>query len=252
MQAIILAGGYGTRLYPLTLNAPKPMIPVNGKPMIEYLVEKLNNIPEIWEIFVVSNAKFSHVFDEWATEKKFTNVTIVNDGTESNETRLGPIGDLNFLMEKHTIDDDVLILWWDNLFEDDLSGIIGVFHERSVDVIGLYDVGNLELARQLGNVTLNENNVVTSFVEKPENPSSSLCATMIYALKKEHLKYIPILLEEGKRKDAGEIKAGELIAYVMKSEEVYGQTLQWKWFDIGTLDQLKKAEDWIDLKNNKK
>lgn len=252
MQAIILAGGYWTRLYPLTINAPKPMIRVNGKPMIEYLVEKLNNIPEISQIFVVSNAKFSQVFTEWVEKKNYTNITVVNDWTESNETRLGPIGDLNFLMREHSIDEDVLILWWDNLFEDDLSGIIDIFHKNGVDVIGLYDVGSLDLARELWNVTLDENNTVTSFVEKPENPSSSLCATMIYALKKEHLKYIPILLDEGKKKNAGEIKAGELIAYVMKSVQVYGQILQWKWFDIGTLEQLKKAEDWIHLKNDKK
>lgn len=88
MQAVILAGGYGTRLYPLTINAPKPMIPVAGRPMIEYLIEKIINRDDISEIFIVSNEKFTHVFEEWLTKKPNPKITIVNDGTTSNETRL--------------------------------------------------------------------------------------------------------------------------------------------------------------------
>lgn len=248
MQAVILAGGYGTRLYPLTINAPKPMIPVAGRPMIEYLIEKIINRDDISEIFIVSNEKFTHVFEEWLTKKPNPKITIVNDGTTSNETRLWPIGDLDFLMKKYPITEDLLIFWWDNLFEDDLSGVIETFKEKG-DIVVLYDVGELELAKQLWNVTLDTDNTVTSFVEKPENPSSTLCATMVYAIKQEHLKYIPLLLEEGKQKNAGEIKAGELIAYIMRYEKFWWKTLTWKWFDIGTLEQLKKAEEWIELKN---
>jgi len=88
MQAIILAGGYGTRLYPLTINAPKPMIKVGGRPMIEYLIDKLRKIPEVNEIFVVSNNKFAHVFDEWLAQSPYKNIHIINDGTTSNEDRL--------------------------------------------------------------------------------------------------------------------------------------------------------------------
>lgn len=251
MQAVILAGGYGTRLYPLTINAPKPMIPVAGKPMIEYLIDKITHRGDISEIFIVSNEKFSHVFTEWLNEKPNPKITIVNDGTTSNETRLWPIGDLDFLMKTCNLSEDVLILWWDNLFEDDLSVALETFKEKG-DTVVLYDVGDLELAKQLWNVTLNEENNITAFVEKPEAPSSTLCATMVYAIKKEHLKYIPLLLEEWKQKNAGELKAGELIAYIMKHEKIWGETLTGKWFDIGTLEQLKKAEEWIYLKRSEK
>ena len=110
MQAIILAGGYGTRLYPLTIDAPKPMIEVGGKPMIEYLIEKLKNTGEISEIFIVSNEKFSHVFEEWLERKKITNITIINDGTTSNEDRLGSIGDIQYVIQKAEIKQDVIIL----------------------------------------------------------------------------------------------------------------------------------------------
>lgn len=247
MQAIILAGGYGTRLYPLTLNAPKPMIPVSGRPMIEYLIDKINNRHDIHEIFIVSNEKFSHIFEEWLAQKPNPKITIINDGTTSNETRLWPIGDLRFLMQKHTLSEDIIILGGDNLFEDDLSDFIDNFNKNG-DTVLLYDVGDKELAKQLGNVTLGTDNAILSFIEKPENPTSTLSATMVYALKKEHLKYVPLLLEEWKEKNAWEIKAGELIAYIMRFEKVWWHTLTGKWFDIGTLEQLQKAEDWIRLK----
>lgn len=150
-------------------------------------------------------------------------------------------------MEKCTIDQDVLILGGDNLFEGSISDFLTTF-EKKWDTVLLYDVGDLELAKQLGNVTLGEENKIASFVEKPENPTSTLAATMVYAIKKDHLKYIPALLQEGIEKNAGEIKAGELIGYIMRFADVYGHTLEGKWFDIGTLEQLKKAEEWIELK----
>lgn len=110
MQAIILAGGYGTRLYPLTINAPKPMIQIGEKPMIEYLVEKLRKIEEVHDIFIVSNGKFSCVFDEWLKNSKYTNIHIINDGTISNEDRLGSVGDIQYVLEHRKIDEDLMIV----------------------------------------------------------------------------------------------------------------------------------------------
>ncbi len=136
MKAIILAGGYGTRLYPLTLNAPKPMVPIAGRPMIEYLIEKITDRSDISEIFIVSNEKFAHVFEEWLQKNPNTKITIINDGTTSNETRLGPIGDLNLLIKQYNITDDVLILGGDNLFEDDVSNVIDTLHKKG-DVVWL-------------------------------------------------------------------------------------------------------------------
>lgn len=130
MQAIILAGGYGTRLYPLTLNAPKPMIQIGGKPMIEYLVEKLQKLPEVHEIFVVSNNKFSHVFDEWLEKSDYKNVHIVNDGTTSNEDRLGSIGDIQFVLDHADIREDVMIIGGDNFVEDDFVNLVENFHQK--------------------------------------------------------------------------------------------------------------------------
>ncbi len=130
MKAIILAGGYGTRLYPLTINAPKPMIQIGGKPMVEYLVEKIQKIDDITHTYIVSNDKFTHVFDEWLKEKKYPNITIVNDGTTSNEDRLGSVGDIQFVLDHYLINEDVIILGGDNFFEDNLRGLVKAFHEK--------------------------------------------------------------------------------------------------------------------------
>lgn len=130
MQAIILAGGYGTRLYPLTINAPKPMISVGGRPMIEYLIEKLRNISEIGDIFVVSNDKFAHVFDEWLAKSTYKNIHIINDGTASNTDRLGSVGDIQYVLDHAQITEDLMIIGGDNFVEDDFSDLVANFHKK--------------------------------------------------------------------------------------------------------------------------
>lgn len=246
MQAIILAGGYGTRLYPLTINAPKPMITVGEKPMIEYLVEKLNKIADISEIFIVSNAKFSHVFEEWLQGKKFSNITIVNDGTLTNEDRLGSVGDIQYVIENYDINQDVIILGGDNFFEDSLQNAVDLFHKKG-NVIVLHEEKDLELVKGFNNLEMDEDNKVMNFIEKPANPTSTLHATLIYILKNSSLSHVKDVIESGKAD-----RAGDFIAYLCQKDDIYGTPLEGEWFDIGTLDQLKKAEDWIHLKNDKK
>lgn len=195
MQAIILAGGYGTRLYPLTIDAPKPMIHVGGKPMIEYLIEKLENLGNFTEIFIVTNAKFSHVFEEWLKNKaKNIPITIINDGTTNNEDRLGALGDIQYVLDNHKITDDVIILAGDNFFEDDLTSIVANFKTKG-DTVGLVDVGDRELVKQYGNVGIDEEGKITSFIEKPENPIGTLCSTAIYIYKNTTLSHVKELVE---------------------------------------------------------
>lgn len=246
MQAIILAGGYWTRLYPLTIDAPKPMILVGGKPMIEYLVEKLNQIPEITEIFIVSNAKFSHVFEKWLHGKNLPNITIINDGTASNEDRLGSVWDIQYVLQNYKIREDVIILGGDNFFEDSLKNAVATFYQKG-NVIVLHEEKDLELVKWFNNLDMDSTGKVLNFVEKPENPTSPLHATLIYILKNSSLQHIEAVIASGKSD-----RAGDFITYLCKKDDVYGTPLEWEWFDIGTLEQLKKAEEWIHLKNDKK
>ncbi len=246
MQAIILAGGYGTRLHPLTLDIPKPMIMVGWKPMIEYLVEKLNKINEISEIFIVSNAKFSHVFKEWLEDNNFPNITIINDGTLTNEDRLGSVGDIQYVIQNYDISEDVMILGWDNFFEDGLQSAVDLFHKKGNTIV-LHEEKDLELVKGFNNLEMNEDGKVLNFIEKPENPTSPLHATLIYILQNSSLRHIDAVIASGKAD-----RAWDFIAYLCKKDDIYGTSLDGEWFDIGTLEQLKKAEDWIHLKYDKK
>lgn len=248
MKAIILAGGYATRLYPITLNLPKSLINIAWKPIINFLMEKIMREKNISEIFVVTNGKFYNDFVEWKKIYWFDTVKVINNGTKSNEERLWPIGDLDFLLKNNTTTEDLLILWGDNLFDDDIDSIIQSFHTYG-NTIALYDVQDLELAKNFWIVELDKDKSLTSFIEKPNNPSSTLISTMIYVIKNENIQYISQLLEEWKKNNRGEIKAWELIAYILKYEKIRWHVLQNKWFDIGTMEQLKEAEKWIYLKN---
>lgn len=244
MQVIILAGGYGTRLHPLTLNAPKPMVPVGGRPIVDYLIEKLDAIGGFSQIFIVTNQKFSHVFDLWKHEKKRDDIVIINDGTTAPGNRLGSLGDIQFVIDNNTINEDVLILGGDNFFEDNLRCLLETF-KTQWDIIGLYDMKSLEAIKQLSNLTLDENNKILSFIEKPENPISTLCATLVYCLQNTTLKHIKTVINGGKAD-----RAGDLIAHLCTVEDIYGYTLQGKWFDIGSMNQLREAEEWLTKRNS--
>lgn len=239
MQAIILAGGYGTRLYPLTLNAPKPMVPIWGRPLIDYLLDKLDTGGNFEHIYIVTNEKFSHVFDLWKSEKKRDDITIVNDGTTTPESRLWSLGDIQFVLDKYPINDDVMIVWGDNFFEDTFQEIIKIFKTRG-DIIALYDTKCLETIKQLSTLTMDDNSKILDFVEKPEQPTSTLCATLIYCLQNETLKEIQTVIQSGKAD-----RAWDLIAHLCKIQNIYGYTLQGKWFDIGSMKQLWEAEEWL-------
>ncbi|MBT3297561.1 nucleotidyltransferase family protein [archaeon] len=245
MKALILAAGYATRLYPLTLNHPKPLLKVGGKTIVEHIVEKLENISELNEIFIVTNNKFYSHFvklnNNLTSSKK---ITIVNDGTLSNEDRLGAIGDINFVVKKHNIQENLLIIGGDNLFEDNLKNIINYFQQKQTSSILLNDIKCFKLAKQLGIVSVNKNNKIIEFIEKPENPKSTLAATLVYMLKKEDLEMLQEALDN-KFAD----RAGDFIKYLSEKKEVHALTLEGTWFDIGNMSQLKEAEKYFDNKN---
>ena len=139
MKAIILCAGYATRLYPLTENTPKALLPINDKPLLSYIVKKLEAIKEINKVYVVTNAKFYSHFKDWERNSKFKKeVEIVNDNTTSNENRLGGIGDIHFVIEKERINEDVFVALGDNLFDFNLNDMISLFKKKNETTIGVY------------------------------------------------------------------------------------------------------------------
>lgn len=235
MKAIILAAGYGTRLKELGINTPKPLLPVAGKPVIDYIIDKINHLVD--EIVVVTNEKFHKEFLEWKNNHANKKITVLNDGTTSNEDRLGCVGDMRFALKQANIDDDVLIIAGDNLFQFDISSIFN--HQvSSIGVIDLKDPA--KLANKFGTVLLDDKNQIIDFEEKPANPKSSLAATLIYFLKKKDVDFL--------RNFDGADEGGLFIRSLCQNREVYGAVFDETWIDIGNPEQYKEAEELFSKK----
>src|SRR5689334_25088709 len=147
MKLIILAAGYATRLYPLTLNQPKPLLPVAGKPMLEHVLDNVAGMRDVNEAYIVTNAKFYKHFEDWARNYQHPKLsfgfTIVNDGSTDDSNKLGAIGDMHLVLTKYDIHEDVIVIGGDNLFSEDLSGLADYCKQKNAPVTGVYDVGDL-------------------------------------------------------------------------------------------------------------
>ena len=238
MRVLILAAGYATRLYPLTLNRPKPLLPVAGKPILEYIMDKIEKVEEIGEVYVVTNQKFTEHFQGWKNNfKSKKRIEVLNDGTLSDEDKLGAVGDLRFVIEREKISDDLFVVAGDNLFQLDIPKFIDFFKEKGTSV-ALHDVGNKELAKRYGIVTLDQNKRIINFEEKPENPQTTLAATCMYLFSKDESGLVKDYLREGNNPDA----PGYYIQWLYKKTEVYGFVFTDKWYDIGDIVQYEKAD----------
>ena len=237
MDAIILAAGYATRLYPLTENMPKPLLAVGGKTIIGHIISKLEAIGPINKIYIVTNDKFERHFRKWlAGFDAQKPVEIINDGTKSNDDRLGALGDIQFAINSKNIDNDLLVVAGDNLFELSLSDVASFFKKRKSNVIVLHDVKDLELARHYGIVEV-ENNIVVNFEEKPAIPKSTLASTGIYLFPKKTVSLIKKYIAQGNNPD----KTGSFVKWLHKREKIYSYITEEKWYDIGSIEQLEKA-----------
>jgi len=237
MKAIVLAAGYATRLRPLTETVPKPLLPVGGRPMVDWIVDNINAVPEIDGVHIVTNSRFAPAFEAWAAG---TDVRVHDDGTFTNEDRLGAIGDLQLAIERGGIDDDLLVVAGDNLFDYRLSEYVAWWQAHGVaSAVAVYDCGDLELATHYGVVDLGADDRVLYFVEKPDDPSSTLCATATYIYPREHLPLVGRYLAEGHAPD----QAGSLVAWLYHREPVYAYRFPGEWFDVGNHAQLLEADN---------
>ena len=191
MKALILAAGYATRLRPLTDSIAKPLLPVAGRPMVDWILDRIAETSAD-EIHLVTNARFAGDFERWAQDK---NVHVHNDGTTSNDDRLGAIGDIEFV----GLGDDLLVIASDNLFDYSLADYESYWRQKNGSCIAVYDVGDRELAKKYGIVDVDEHDRVTNFVEKPADPPTTLCATATYLYRRDHAALVSTYLAEGIR-----------------------------------------------------
>jgi glucose-1-phosphate thymidylyltransferase len=231
MKALILAAGYATRLRPLTDSIPKQLLPVGGRPMIDWILDRIAETSAD-EVHLVTNARFAPDFERWAEDK---DVQIHDDGTTSNEDRLGAIGDIQFV----GLDDDLLVIAGDNLFDYSLGDYETWWREKGGSAIAVLDVRDRELAKKYGIVEVDENDRVIGFVEKPEDPPTTLCATATYFYLRDHALLVELYLEEGNPPD----QPGNFVAWLHKRAPVNAYRFPGEWHDIGDRDQLLEADN---------
>ena len=231
MKALILAAGYATRLRPLTDTIAKPLLPVGGRPMVDWILDRIAETSAD-EVHLVTNARFAPDFERWAEGK---DVRVHNDGTTSNEDRLGAIGDIQFV----GLDDDLLAVASDNLFDFSLADYEEYWRQKGGSALAVHDVGDVELAKKYGIVDVDADDRITNFVEKPEHPPTTLCATAAYLYRRDHAALIPTYLAEGNPPD----QPGNYVAWLHKREPVYAYRFAGEWYDIGDHAQLLEADN---------
>lgn len=241
MKVLVLAAGYATRLHPLTLTQPKPLLPVAGRPMIDFVLDNLAPIPGIDRVYIATNARFSPHFERWAANYRATKTplefTIVNDGSTSDSDKLGAIGDLNLVLEQEKIDDDLIVVAGDNLFSQSLAPFGEFCRKQTGPVLGVYDTGSLDLAKKYGTVELDRSGQVLSFTEKPERPETTLVGIALYYYPRTTLPLIRQYIAEGNNPD----QPGRLMQWLCPRIPVLAWPVPGIWYDIGSKETLDEA-----------
>jgi glucose-1-phosphate thymidylyltransferase len=241
MKLLILAAGYATRLYPLTLNQPKPLLPVAGRPMIDHVIDAILAVGNIDEVMVVTNAKFTPHFEAWAQNRKTTEaptIRVLNDRSTDDTNKLGAIGDIHFAMDQANLEDDLIVVAGDNLFSEKLSGFGDYCRMRRAPVLGVYDVGDLEAIKKYNSISLDSHGRITFFEEKPKDPTSTLTGIALYYYPKEFLGWIHRYMEGKNNPD----QPGRLIQWLYPQTAVYTWKVPGIWYDIGSKESLAEAD----------
>ena len=236
MKALILAAGYATRLRPLTENRAKPLLPVGGRPMVDWTLDKVSEVPDVDEIHLVTNDRFDGDFERWAGGR----LRVHNDGTTTNDDRRGAIGDIVFVADDQEWEgEDVLVVAGDNLFDFSLAEYVEWWQTKDGSAIAVYEQPNRDLVSQYSVVELDPDERVVSFVEKPEKPESNLTAIATYVYHRAHLALLRAYLAEGNSPD----QPGHFIAWLHTHAPVYGYRFSGEWLDIGDGTQLLEADN---------
>ena len=237
MKCLILAAGYATRLYPLTENFPKPLLEVCGKTILDWLLDDMDTLGIIDEYVVISNHKFAHHFDQWASTKPMK-VTVVDDGTSSNETRLGAVKDIQFAVEKLQLDDDLLILAGDNLLDFSMTKFIRYAQGKNAPCTMRYYEPSFQKLLKSGIVTVDEDDRIVYMTEKAPNPETHWVSVAFYYYPKHVVKQIERALEEGCGTDA----PGSFMIWVSRQETSYAMEMPGSRYDVGDLASYEQVQ----------
>ena len=237
MKCLILAAGYATRLYPLTENFPKPLLKVGDKTILDWLIDDIDTLSQVDEYVVISNHKFARHFEEWAAGKK-QKITVVDDMTQTNETRLGAVRDIEFAINKLALDDDMLVIAGDNVLDFSLTEFISYAKEKNTPCIMRYYEPDGQKLLKCGVVTVDENDKVIKMTEKSPAPETHWCCPPFYYYTKESARLISKGIESGCGTDA----PGSFVAWLCTQTEVHAMEMPGRRYDIGNLESYEKVQ----------
>ncbi|MFA5144121.1 MAG: nucleotidyltransferase family protein [Candidatus Omnitrophota bacterium] len=248
MTLIILAAGYAVRLQPLTLDTSKSLLPIGGKKIVDRILEKVVKIKGVSAIYIITNSKFFKNFSDWLKSSRHgKKIALICDGTTTNETRLGAVRDLEFVIKEEFIKDDIMVVAGDNLFEFDLNDFLAFAKKKDGVSIAVHDIGALEPAKNYGVVKVAGDDRVVDFEEKPPQPKSTLISTGIYYFPKDKVAFINEYVKMQNKLDA----PGHYIGWLAKRDKVYGFAFSEDWYDIGNMESYKKADGEYLKKENR-
>ena len=240
MKNIVIAAGYATRLGELTKNFPKPLLKIGENTILGRMLDDIDKIPEIDEHIIITNHKFAGIFEEWALKQSYTKpVTIVDDGTETNDTRLGAVCDLLFAMDKLKIDEDMLVVAADNILFFSFQEFVDFAKAKGTSCIMCHEQPSIEKLQRTGVIVLDDNDKVLNMEEKPQEPKSHWAVPPFYIYLKKDLEKVRHSVENGCGKDA----PGNLALYMVEQVEMHAWKMTAGRFDIGSLDTYKEACD---------
>ncbi|MCL2049399.1 MAG: nucleotidyltransferase family protein [Defluviitaleaceae bacterium] len=236
MKAIILAAGYATRMYPLTENTPKALLPIRGKPILNYIVEQLSQLPELNELILVSNDKFYPAFLEWAKAAPTKlPVAVLNDGTTSNENRRGAVGDVFFAIKEKNINEEIIVLASDNYFTYPLREQYELYRKTGCDTLAGKEFDDREQIKSFAVAVLSPEGKVLDLEEKPAEPKSNMAIYATYFFRKETTALFEKYLSEGNSPD----NIGAFPQWLYKFRDIYAYKMNGECYDIGTLEMYE-------------
>lgn len=237
MKCLILAAGYATRLYPITQNFPKPLLDVNGKTILDWLVDDIDTAGCVDEYVVISNHRFAQHFEQWAAQKP-QKITVVDDGTSTNETRLGAVCDIQFAIDQLHLDDDMLVIAGDNVLDFSMTRFIDYAREKQTSCVMRFYVEDLKTLQKSGVLSIDDSDRITSMVEKPAEPKSNWCCPPFYYYTRADARLVRAGIEAGCGTDA----PGSYIAWLCTQTAVHAMQMPGQRYDIGDVASYEEVK----------
>lgn len=238
MKCLILAAGYATRMYPLTRNFPKPLLPINGKPLLEFLLEDIRQIPGITEILIVTNHRYYQKFQDWKENLPYGGIKLVDDGSSQNSNRLGAVRDMAYVISREKLNEDLLVIASDNLLDFSLKEFVKEFQKKSSSMVMYYIEKDYDKLKNTGVAELDSQSFIRCLEEKPDKPAGNCAVPPFYILKKEHLP----LINQGINKGCNVDSPGSLLSWLCNRIPVYAMPMPGRRFDLGSLKAYEEIQ----------